>query len=297
VHSQHPQTGHAEPVLFGAAIATVNRVVQVAGTPLASIVEQAQPTANLLRALSEELQRAVTKPKSVAHPELVDPDVYWQRSLWPQASAVVKAARSLLVEVAAELQPTIPAAEQEMQAWLNWRAYETQQHRAADPEHVRDLIVDEIATCCEELHHIMEMVSVLRPPLDAIESLQGELDDRRRKDAIVDVKKAKADYERQNGHLDSRLVKQHWEDTFEQRVAIRETELRAVLPWRHQDLAIDAHRQLRTTLARDIDDMIEDLTKPILEIGERLVQMYDQLVAVPIGAMAPGDYVAPPPPA
>ena len=297
MHSQHPQTGQAEPVLFGAAIATVNRVVQVAGTPLASIVEQAQPTPNLLRSLGEELQRAVTKPKSVPHPELVDPDVYWQRSLWPQASAVVKAARALLVEVAAELQPAIPAAEAEMQAWLNWRAYETQQHRAADPDHVRELIVDEIATCCEELHHILEMVSVLRPPIDAIERLQSELDDRRRKEAIVEVKKSKSEYERQNNHLDSRVVKQHWEDTFEQRVATREAELRAVLPWRHQDLAIDAHRKLRMALAHDIDDMIEDLTTPILEIGERLVQMYDQIVGVPIGAMAPGGFVAPPPPA
>ena len=62
-----------------------------------------------------------------------------------------------------------------------------------------------------------------------------------------------------------------------------EAELRATLPWRHQDLAIDAHRKLRLTLANDIDDMIEDLTRPILVIGERLVQMYDQLVNVPIG--------------
>src|SRR5688500_8670741 len=161
---QHPQNAHSEPMLFGAAIATVNHVVQVAGEPLANIVEQAQPSPGLLRALAEELQRAIAKPKSVAHPELVDPDVYWQRSLWPQASAVVKAARALLVQVAAQLQPIIPAAEGEMQAWLNWRAYETQQHRAADPDHVRGRIVDEIASRCEELHHVVEMVGVLRPP-------------------------------------------------------------------------------------------------------------------------------------
>jgi hypothetical protein len=282
VHPQQPQNAQPELMLFGAAIATVNRVVQVAGGPLASIVEQAQPSPGLLRALSDELQRAVAKPKSVAHPELVDPDVYWQRSLWPQATAVVKAARALLVEVAAELQPTIPAAEAEMQAWLNWRAYETQQHRAADPDHVRGLIVDEIAARCEELHHIIEMVGVLRPPLDSIERLQSELDDRRRKDAVNDLKKSKADYERQNSGIDARVLRQHWDDTFEQRVAIRDAELRAVLPWRHQDLAIDAHRKLRLALARDIDDMIEDLTRPILVIGERLVQMYDQLVTVSV---------------
>jgi len=270
-------------MLFGAAIATVNRVVQVAGAPLAGIVEQAQPSPGLLRALAEELQRAVAKPKSVAHPELVDPDVYWQRSLWPQASAVVKAARALLVEVAAELQPTIPASEAEMQAWLNWRAYETQLQRAADPEHVRGLIVDEIASRCEELHHIAEIVGVLRPPLDSLERLQSDLDDRRRKEAINDLKKSRGEYERQHQGMDSRLVRQHWEDTFEQRVATREAELRATLPWRHQDLAIDAHRKVRLTLAHDIDDMIEDLTRPILEIGERLVQMYDQLVTVTIG--------------
>jgi hypothetical protein len=132
------------------------------------------------------------------------------------------------------------------------------------------------------LHHIIEMVGVLRPPLDSIERLQSELDDRRRKDAVNDLKKSKADYERQNSGIDARVLRQHWDDTFEQRVAIRDAELRATLPWRHQDLAIDAHRKLRLALARDIDDMIEDLTRPILVIGERLVQMYDQLVTVSV---------------
>jgi len=279
VQSQQAQSDQSELMLFGNAIATVNRVVQVAGSPLAQIVEQSQPTPGMLRSLAEELLRAMAKPKSVPHPELVDPDVYWQRSVWPQASAVVKSARVLLVEVAAELQPIIAPAEQEMQAWLNWRAYDTQQRRAADPEHVRGLIVDEIASRCEELHHIIEMVGVLRPPLDAIDRLQADLDDRRRKEAIADLKKSRSEYERQNGHLDSRVVKQHWEETFDQRVATREAELRAVLPWRHQDLAIEAHRALRSALSRDIDDMIEDLTAPILVIGERLVQMYDQITS------------------
>jgi hypothetical protein len=126
------------------------------------------------------------------------------------------------------------------------------------------------------------MVGVLRPPLDAIERLQSELDDRRRKEAISDLKKSRSDYERENSGIDSRVVRQHWEDTFEQRIATRDAELRATLPWRHQDLAIDAHRKLRLALGRDIDDMIEDLTRPILEIGERLVQMYDHLVAVSV---------------
>ena len=279
---QHPQSVHSEPMLFGAAIATVNRVVQVAGPTLANIIAQGQPTVGLLRALTDELQRAQSKPKSVAHPELVDPDVYWQRSLWPQASAVVKAARTVLVEVAAQLQQAVPVAHTEMQAWLNWRAYETQQQRAADPEHVRAVIVDEIAARCEELHHIIDMVGVLRPPLHEVDLLQGELDERRRREAMNDVKKTRGDYDRQHAGIEQRVLRQHWDETFEQRVAIRETELRAILPWRHQDLAIEAHRQLRLTLARDIDDMIEDLTRPILEIGQRLVQMYDQLVTVPV---------------
>jgi hypothetical protein len=269
-------------MLFGAALATVNRVVQVAGSTLADIVAQTQPTSGLLRSLADELQRAQVKPKSVAHPELVDPDVYWQRSLWPQASAVVKAARTVLVEVASQLREVVPAAQNEMQQWLNWRAYETQQQRAADPEHVRGMVVDEIAARCEELHRIVEMVGVLRPPLHSIDQLQSELDDRRRREAGNDVKKTRSDYERQHGDVDQRALRQHWDDTFEQRVAVRDAELRATLPWRHQDLAIDAHRQLRATIGRDIDDMIEDLTAPILSTGQKLVQMYDQIVAVPI---------------
>jgi hypothetical protein len=148
---------------------------------------------------------------------------------------------------------------------------------------VRGLIVDEIAARCEELHHIVELVGVLRPPLDSIEQLQSDLDERRRREAANDVKRSRSDYERRHGGIDQRALRQHWDETFDQRVAVRDAELRATLPWRHQDLAIDAHRQLRLTLARDLGDMIEHLTQPILGIGQKLVQMYDQLVTAPTG--------------
>ena len=224
----------------------------------------------------------MAKPKSVPHPELVDPDVYWQRSLWPQASAVVKAARALLVEVAAQLQPTVPAAEAEMQAWLNWRAYETQQHRAADPDHVRGLIVDEIAARCEELHHIIEMVGVLRPPLEAIERLQGELDERRRKEAINDLKKSprrlRASAQRHRYACCASTGRTRSNSGWRLAKPSCAPPCRGVIrTWRSTPIANSGSRS-----ARDIDDMIEDLTRPILEIGQRLVQMYDQLTTVSV---------------
>ena len=253
--------------MFSAVVANVNRVVSVAGAHLAPLVEQAQPTVQLLKAISDELTRAQTKPKSVPHPELVDPDIYWQRSLWPQAAAVVKSGRRMLVEAAEELKPALAGAEREIQAWVNYRAWETAQHRAADPEHTRSVIVDEIAQLCEELHQIIAMVGVLRPPLDALDVLQGELDERRRKEAAKDLGKTKAD-----------------PDTVAAMIAQRDAELRAQLPWRHQDLAIEAHRKVREALGRDVDDMIAVVTEPILSIGERAVIFYDQTVSgSPVG--------------
>ena len=262
-------TNAAPPVLFDAAIGAVNRVVQMAGAHLAQIVEHAQPTPTLLRSLTDELQRAIVKPKSAAHPELVDPDVYWQRAVWPQASAVVKASRKILVEVAGELRPAVAAAEREIQQWLTYRMWETQNYRASDPDHCRAVIVDEIALRCQELHNVIAMVDVLRPPLHIIDELQADADERRRKDVAGELKRQRGDFERQHG-------KQAYEATHDERAATLDAELRARVPWRHVDLAIEAHRQVRVTLGNDVSDLIDDVTQPILGIGERMVKTYDQ---------------------
>jgi hypothetical protein len=236
VHAQEaPVTEEQQTPMFAGVVASVNRVVSVAGSHLAPLVEQSQPTPNLLKAIAEELSRAVVKPKSV------------------------KAGRRILAEAAEELKPAVSGAERELQAWVNFRAFETAEHRAVDPHHTREVVVDEIAQLCQELHEIIVMVSVLRPPLEVVDAVQADLDDRRRKEAAKELQKT------------------HSGDQLRDAVLHREAELRAEVPWRHQDLAIEAHRLVRETLGGDVDDMIEVVTQPILAIGERAVQLYDMV--------------------
>jgi hypothetical protein len=172
VQPQNPQNAQPELMLFGAAIATVNRGSS-RRRPTGEHCRTSTTVAGPSQALAEELQRAVAKPKSVAHPELVDPDVYWQRSLWPQASAVVKAARTVLVEVAAQLQPTIPAAEAgdaglvELAGLRNPTAPRRGSRARARSHRGRDR--RRVAKSCITSSR---WSGVLRPPLDAIERLQ-----------------------------------------------------------------------------------------------------------------------------
>lgn len=245
----------------------LNRVVQIAGTHLAPLVEQAQPTTTLLKALGEELQRAKAKPKSVPHPELVDPDVYWNRALWPQASSVVRSGRKLLADMQAELKVVVSEAETELWRHITRRIAETRSFRSTDPGTTDSAIVDEIAYSCEQLQLIIEGIGVLRPPMEVIELLQSELDDRRRREAIADLKRA--------GITTT-------DPHFEQRMSIREADMRASMPWRHQDLAIEAHRQVRQTLSRDVDDLVALCVEPILPMGERIVRRYMEEVSATV---------------
>jgi len=128
-------------------------------------------------------------------------------------------------------------------------------------------IVDEIAYSCEQLQLIIEGVGVLRPPLEVVDALQAELDERRRREAVADLKRA--------GITST-------DPHFEQRMSIRDADMRASLPWRHQDLAIEAHRQVRHALSRDVNDLIALCVEPILPMGERVVRRYMEEVSTTV---------------
>ena len=72
------------------AHAQIREIVEDVGQRIAAIVEPATPTASLLASLGDELNTASADPSSVPHPELVDPDAYWEAAVKPQSPGVVR---------------------------------------------------------------------------------------------------------------------------------------------------------------------------------------------------------------
>lgn len=252
--------------LFAGIAAAVAKSSEGAAMRLAAVLDQAQPTSMMLKILTEEVQRAITKPKSVSHPELADPDTYWTKALWPQAADAVKACRSALADATAEVQAAMDGAADEIDRWLD-------EHLAMSPGRTRAELVDDIAAHCEALHRIVEQLRSLEPSTTELRRLQGEIDARRAKDAAADLKRHRGEWEKANGG--DKAARQQWEQTYEQRLAARDAELRAEAPWRHLDLALEAHRLARATVAKDVHQMVDTLVEPILGIGETMVRSLD----------------------
>jgi hypothetical protein len=260
----------ATPPVFADVAATAARVIEIGGPALFAVADRAQPTAPMMRALADELERARTAPRSVAHPELVDPDKYWELALWPQAAATVRDARSVLVQVAAEMHPIVEGSERVLEDWLDELVVLSEPVRAADPVHARDVVIDAIANACQALHRTVDMIRALSLDCSALDQLTAEVLVQRRRRAEAFVRA-----------LDAGLPGVPTVDPagFEARVAARNAELAAEVPFRHEDLALAAHRQARTAINAEIANLVEALTAPILGIGERLVARYDRLTS------------------
>jgi hypothetical protein len=211
----------------------VERAVAFAGPYLEGLVTRAVPTPSVLRALSEELSRARSGGKNVAHPELLDADVYWAKSAWPQAAAVVKHARRALVELADELEGTVRGSEAVLDQWLTGHVAESAEARADDPVAARDAAIDEIAVRCTGMHRSVERLLSIRPPRTAVDTARAEVEQTRTRAG---------------------------EDAA-----------------RHQDLLVRAFELAHDAIDRDVCAMIDELTAPILGIGERIVRRYDEV--------------------
>jgi len=216
----------------------VDRAVAYVGPYLEGLVTRSAPTAAVLRVLSDELARARSGARSVAHPELVDADVYWEKSAWPQAAAVVKHARRALIEVADELESPVRASEQVIEQWLVELVHETSAGRAEDPDAARHAAIDAIATRCGQVHKVVERLLAVRPTPAPVVNARAELE------------KARAKH-----------------------VADGELSLR------HQELLVRAFELALEAIERDVQEMVRELTAPILGIGERLVRRYDEIAA------------------
>lgn len=226
--STDPAALAAAAARFPALQSSLERSLQGAGPYLADLIERAAPTQSVLHALSDELARAERNPRSVAHPELLDPDTYWAKAAWPQAAAMVTRARQALLTIADDLAPAVAGTERILEELVDQLA---QQHLAAgvDPpsaQRDRDAAIDAIALHCEAIHRTVERLSSLAPPLDRFASLRAGIGGRSR---------------------------------------------------RHQEMLVTAHERAVSAIARDVHEMVRELTAPILGIGERLVHRYDEL--------------------
>lgn len=239
---------------FPSALEAVERIVSIAGPHLGQMLETALPTSATLKTLADEVKKAVNHPKSVAHPELADPDQFWKLAAFPQAQAVVRQARSVLVEVADELEPVVEQAAEEFEAWLRAQIVLDTEQPAVDPDNSRAQAVDAIASRCGELHEIIASVDRIMPPTSRIDTARFELALSRRR-LVDEAAKRTGDHH-----------------------SIAEAKLRQDPPFRHQDLVLDAHEMARTALANDMATMVTQLTAPIFGIGERMVRTYGEIV-------------------
>lgn len=229
--STDPAALAAAASMFPALQSSVERALQGGGPYLAGLIERAAPTPTVLRALADELARAERNPKSVAHPELLDPDTYWAQAAWPQAAAMVTRARQALLTIADDVAPAVAGTEHVLEGLID-RLVEQRLAAGSDPSTAvsdRDAAIDAIALHCEAVHRTVERLSTFAPPLDRFAPLREGI-----------------------GVGASR---------------------------RHQELLVTAHERAVAAIARDVHEMVRELTGPILGIGERLVHRYDELAA------------------
>jgi len=246
--------------MFPAVQRTVEQALGQVGPYLASLVQRAAPAPAMVKALGEELQRAERDPRSVSHPELLDPTVFWAKSAWPQAAAVVKHARVALLGIAEELARVVHGSEQVLDGWLVAQVEAGIAQADDDPVARRDVAIDAVASHCEGLHRVVDQLTLLAPTVAVLSEARSMVDAARRDEA-----------------------ERTWAKAMCPNVAARDQELRSQVPFRHQDLLLAAHDQAIEAIARDVYAMVDELTEPILGIGERLVRRYDELVgSVPI---------------
>lgn len=257
--------------------AALDLLVGEASPEVEGRIETARPTMKYLKALGDELLLAQRSPGSVPYPELVDPDTYWSKAAWPQAAAVVAAVRDYLTELEPRIEMIMIGAEADMKGWVNQLVFDGTE-TAGPEDDPRESVINAIVERCEQFDGMIRAVGSIAPSEAPLASLRIEFEAARVRSAGAEVKKLRGPYLRQAGGdpEHQRRAKEEWQSTFDDRAGHRAVELQAELPWRHQELTIEAHERAHEAIIADIDSMIERLTAGLMAIGERLVLLYDQ---------------------
>jgi hypothetical protein len=253
----------------------IRAVIEDATRRVAAIVEPAVPTTSFLAALAEELGAASADPASTPYPELIDPDAYWEAAVKPQSQSIRRGVTAVLEYAESHIEAHLATAEAELEVWVDRRA-----EAAAEPGE-RAEVIDDIATHCQVLHHLVAGLIGAVPARDQLETAHEALDEARRRKAITDVEALKPVYLREAGGDEEhqRFAEQQWSETFSDRVAHRDLMLRGEVPWRHQELAIVGHERTCNQLDTQINETVTRLQQPLLEVGARLVRRYDSVTS------------------
>jgi hypothetical protein len=280
----------APPSIFPAVQHAVEHALAQVGPYLASLLQRAAPTPQIMKALAEELRRATVDPRSVSHPELLDPGVFWERSAWPQAAAVVKNAREALLAIADELAIAVQGSEHVLEAWLAAQVQADLTRPDGNRITDRDAAIDAVVAHCESLHRLVARLGALAPTTDHLHDARAAVDALRRAEAERAAHAQRDAEERALDPSQRAAFERSWQAGFAQDVAVRDHELRASTPFRHQDLLLAAGEQAVEAIAHDVEELVQELTEPILGIGERMVRRYDELAggfSVPAPTAAP----------
>jgi hypothetical protein len=129
------------------------------------------------------------------------------------------------------------------------------------------------------MHRVVERVVTACPSQNMLGPARVALEQARHRHAAEDVKHSRDAAANEQPDVDRATFKRMWADSFDQRVAAREQELRRESPYRHQELLLHAFGQAIEAMDTDLRAMARELTSPIIGIGERLVRRYDELAA------------------
>lgn len=259
-----------------ALIGELRAAIDDAGARIAAVLDPACPTASFLVALREELTRASTDPSSVPHPELVDPDSYWNASVKPQAIALNTTVAQIVTWLEERVIGIMEVAETSLKAMVDAAAEER-----VDPALVRADLADRIDARCMSLHHLMAEALAVVPDSASIEASRAALDEAVREQATEDVGALKDLYLREAGGdaEHQRFAEIQWAETLAERIAHRDALLRAEPPWRHQELALAGFEQTRAQVSAGVEEAVARLQTPLLEMRDLLLARFDARVA------------------
>jgi hypothetical protein len=169
----------------------------------------------------------------------IDPDLFWYGVAWPRSEAVILRCATIVDEWASDVQKQIDVQEQKFAERASLAGFE-----AAGGELDRDALIDEIVACCEALHQAIEAAGSFPFSADGTDGVASLLEQHRIREA-----------------------------------GAGQVALGLTLPWRHQELLIEAHRQALGKTAERRDQHVAALIAQILPMGESAVEMLDLAVS------------------
>ncbi len=266
-----------DPVSVADRFATdIETLVSTTSARVLRVVERSAPTVDYLRKLGDALLGAARDP---ARAHEVDPDRLWHENLWPRALATTGDAVDELALGVGEVAGRVRQLESELEGWVRQEVWGAGSAAAAEPV-ARSAMIEQLAGRLDAAHQVVATFARTAPSVATVEGVESTLAEHRRRRAGDDVRRDRKAWLAEAGGdaQHQRLAELQWETSLPERVAYRDNELRAEMPWRHQELALAAHRQALSAIAARSSAMAEHAAEPLFGIGERLVRLYDDLV-------------------